>query len=91
MTEQMLTGPQRDAMTAGEWFRSRYGNKALTTSGGSGRYSSINLRTMRKLAEFGYVIVHETYSRQDGGNVWTATMTPKGEAVRFDFEREHST
>ena len=75
-----------DAITAGEWHTSRYDSRRrLTTSGGSGRGSSINVRTARKLAEAGLIELRETYSRQDGGNVWTATITERGEAVREDL------
>jgi hypothetical protein len=76
-----LTEAQRYGLTAGDWYRSRYGDGRLVTSGGSGRYSTINVRTMRKLRDYGLVELSEGYSRQDGGNVWTATMTEAGEAM----------
>lgn len=81
-----LSDAQRDAILYAP-YRSRFSGGRLVMSGKS---SPVNVRTARKLAAFGLIELHESYSRQDGGNVWTATVTERGERVRASLQRQIS-
>lgn len=79
-----LTATQRDALLHAPML-SRFGRGRLVMSS---RSSAVNVRTARKLAEYGLIELHEGYSRQDGGNVWTAALTARGEVVRDAIRQE---
>lgn len=81
ITTQKLTEAQRDALLAA--MASRYGGRLVLSQGGAA-----NLRTVRKLAEYGLATLHEGYSRSHAGNTWMATLTERGQQVREQLTAE---